>query len=636
MGKTDLEDTRYRVFLIGIEEPAEEKKESFCHNISKKYGIPFPLLEKIVSRSPIVFKKNLTLERAISLAKILKSHGGRVSVEEKSSSTPLFLEFQKIEPHQVALESSHLRRSQNGAWNVIGRARNISTERLDDTWVLVQLFDNRGELLTFEEVPTSINPLPPGEASPFKAVFEGDLSIQKISLTFKNSSGNPVSAVDRREKEEWVEVSRDEDDEEALSIEIIERPHKIKFAEPLDERARELKIASPPAEKWESMTGERGDAILEDSPGLLLEDDSIEIGSKISDENGAASTMAEENQWLGAQVLEPSPEWEASEQPGLDEQAGGKQGEKGEVLSESNRLPENQEMTLQKLPVDPTFARAPVLPGEIPEGSKEKELSSFPWMEDFRISIENYCKENPNPFFAWFESCRKNGKFENPLHVLLTILVYARFDQMNERKSALENTQRVFTLSLHPTLSLEEIPTLEGTQFFSAEHWRELFHRALPKLRQTAKNIMDKSKWDALELERLIQVVPHMSNKTSRWAARWIHALTPDLVEVGFSDTPISIEQNLYRVASRLGVVDPHFDYCDRRNSAGNLKIQAFAKEAFPSYPVRIEEPMIRIGMNEEGGHCFSIQPRCEGCLFETFCQRLYLNFDPSEKGMAD
>lgn len=244
------EDPRYRVFLIGIEDPTEDRKESFCNNVSKKYGIPLPLLKKIVDHCPIVFKKNLTLRKAIPLAKILKSYGARVSVEEKGSPSPISLEFQKIEPHLIALESSDLRRSQNGAWNVIGRVKNISIENLEDTWVLIQLFDNRGELLTFEEVPTSINPLLPGEASPFKAVFEGDLSIQKISIAFKNASGNPLSAVDRRVKQEWVEVGmEEEDDEEVLSIDIIERPHEIKFVKPLDEGLGEPEIPSPPQRK---------------------------------------------------------------------------------------------------------------------------------------------------------------------------------------------------------------------------------------------------------------------------------------------------------------------------------------------------------------------------------------------------
>ncbi len=59
-----------------------------------------------------------------------------------------------------------------------------------------------------------VNPLPPGEASPFKAVFEGDLPIKRVSIAFKNSSGSPLPAVDRRERREWVQVRLEIKEEE--------------------------------------------------------------------------------------------------------------------------------------------------------------------------------------------------------------------------------------------------------------------------------------------------------------------------------------------------------------------------------------------------------------------------------------
>jgi hypothetical protein len=101
------------------------------------------------------------------------------------------------------------------------------------------------------------------------------------------------------------------------------------------------------------------------------------------------------------------------------------------------------------------------------------------------------------------------------------------------------------------------------------------------------------------------------------------------------SDTFVSVKESLYRVASRLGVIDPRFDYRQGKDSMGDVKIQSFAKAAFPQFPRKIEEPLARVGMRrEEGGHCFPVEPQCEGCLFETFCSRLYLGINPSEKGM--
>jgi hypothetical protein len=156
-------------------------------------------------------------------------------------------------------------------------------------------------------------------------------------------------------------------------------------------------------------------------------------------------------------------------------------------------------------------------------------------------------------------------------------------------------------------------------------------------VQQIGKAVLEKSKWRAADLERLMQVIPHMGHQNSRMGLRWIKELIPDIVEVDFSDAFVSVGESLYRVASRLGIVDPHFDYFQGSHSMGDIKIQSFAKMVFPQNPIKIEQPMARMGMeDEQGGHCFPIQPQCEGCLFETFCPRCYIHFNPSEKGMRE
>jgi adenine-specific DNA glycosylase len=87
-------------------------------------------------------------------------------------------------------------------------------------------------------------------------------------------------------------------------------------------------------------------------------------------------------------------------------------------------------------------------------------------------------------------------------------------------------------------------------------------------------------------------------------------------------------------VASRLGVVNPLFDYYQGKNSMGDLRIQSFARTAFPDDPGKIEGPMSRLGAKDEGGHCWPTEPRCQDCPFEGFCQKLFLDFNPAEKGM--
>jgi endonuclease III len=134
-------------------------------------------------------------------------------------------------------------------------------------------------------------------------------------------------------------------------------------------------------------------------------------------------------------------------------------------------------------------------------------------------------------------------------------------------------------------------------------------------------------------LDRLIRIIPHMTARNSRWVIRVLHNWIPEVVS-DVSEMPIDIDNGLYRVASRLGVVNPLFDYYQGKNSMGDLKIQSFAKDAFPDDPGKIEEPMSRLGANDEEGCCLPTQPKCEDCPLESICQKLFIDFDPSEKGM--
>lgn len=640
------EKGEYRVLLIEVGDKTERAKESFCQNICKSLGISFPLMRKAVEHCPVEFKKNLSLEKAMALAKVFRSFGSRATVEAKNELIPIILEFQASKPHQLVLQSCSLRRGQTGAWNVIGKAKNISAESLNDTWVLIQFFDDLEEILAFEEVPIAINPLPSEESSPFKAVFEGDLPVKKVSVAFKDSSGRPVFALDRRKKEEeWVTIpmEEEEDEESLLFINIDEPPREMLLEEPPSELELE-KDLDVQRDEFERVVIQTSSSLIKEGKETSQpspEPNSLEMDSEASEKNIPVHLDRTEADGPGGVKREfmnfergPSP---LPDQPRSEmETEKGEEPEEGIALAESEDSRGNQVLSHGLQPEGSKFGETvPSSRVVSAKGILEEEISSIPWMDDFRASIDSYYLENRNPLFIWFESHRAKMAFESSFHLLLTILAHARFDQVSQPKRVLENTQRVFRIILHPNIPLEEIPSLEGTQFFSGDHWRDLFHRALPKLQEIAQNILEKERWNASELERLIQVIPHMSNKTSRVAVRWIHELIPDVVDIDFSNTSVFVGESLYRVACRLGIVDPYFDHYDSKNSAADTKIQTFAKEAFPIYPVRIEEPMAWIGMDEERGHCFPTQPRCEGCPFGNFCPRLYLHFNPSEKGMT-
>jgi hypothetical protein len=700
MESIDYGEGRYRVLLSGIGDNTEEKRDSFCKKISEIYGISLFLLKKITADCPTVLKKNLTLDKAVTLAKKLKSFGALVSVQEKRDSSAVSLEFQEIEPHLLALESSYLQRTPGGAWNVIGRVKNISGENLNDTWVLIQLFDDYDEFLSFQEVPVPINPLPSNGASPFKVVFEGDLPLKRVSIAFKNSSGTPLPTLDQREKKEWAEVKWEMKDEEEdfcsspfLSLEDGETP-SVNGANASAQRFQPSEFPVfplPPLESHTERPEEEEKIVEENVPKKNFtfateEEDLPEKGPESAGipEPQVSLPMTEDIQKLMALWEEESPSVEAPPSNGkMVQERESEPVEKREDLTLSFKMIEPQEekveegpLRSERLPAVPlpekegptpkSVARTDLEPSSaqrkdifqearfdisifeeasklLEEISKEpvkrerEEPPPIPWIEDFRNSVENYYRKTQDPFSSWFKSCQSSEGLDHPYRSLLTILAHARFHQKNQSEKAFENTQRVFKLLHQPNLTLDEIPLLEGTPFFTGENWTDLFHRALPRLQQMANRILEKKKWNALDLERLIQIIPHMSDRNSRLAIRWIHQLIPEVIEIDSSTIALSIGESLYRVGSRLGVVDPHFDTYHGKNSIGDLKLQSFAKTAFPQSPWKIEGPMTWVGIGKEeggGGYCLPTEPQCEGCLFEIFCPKLHPDFNPSEKGM--
>jgi len=652
MARLSLQEGRYRVLLIGIGDNAEEEKASFCRNLSKNYRIPFPILKKVVDSSPIILKKNIPFRKAETLAKTLRAFGARVSVEERRSLPPATLEFQELTPHHLALESSYLRKTQRGAWSLMGRAKNISDQTLTDAWVLVQLFEDPDEFIAFEETPLAINPLPSGEASPFKVIFEEDFSLKRISIAFKNASGQPIPAVDKRRKREWTEVPIGEErffPRPRMSPESEKRSQAVSLIKPAEKiiiiKEKETPTETDPfsEKKIETLLereirdeqgGDEG-RISDDSLSLNLEPLGKVLESSLAALEEEGYPGAEDTQ--GAFGQEPSEESApfAREEMKNDTQ---------EVAPSGDIKPsfDGREVDEALLPVASVPHDAIQLPegvSEIPEdGEAEEEAASlFPWIKSFRNAVEIYYEKPDDIFSIWFEECRRGGEFKDSIHALLAVLVHSRFEQGHPSVNALENTKRVCGLIVRPNLPISEVPALEGTPFASGEVWTDLFHRALPKIRQIGNAVLDRNKWNASDLERFIQVIPHMGPQNSRKAVHRINALIRDALEIDFSGTAVTVGESLYRVGSRLGVVDPRFDRYEGPHSRADAKIQSFAKAAFPENPGKVEEPMASAGRAEgQGGHCFPIHPWCEGCLFEGFCPKLCVDFDPLENGMKE
>jgi len=612
MDKTNREEKNYRVLLTGIGDHTEERRDAFCRAISTRYTISFDYLKQVADRCPVVIKKDLSRKKAEAFARVLRSYGAAAIVEERSDSLPIVLEFQDTTSFQGALISAQLQRTPGGRWILIGRIENLSERDLVDIWVLVQAFDRGEELLTFEESPLPINPLPPGGFCPFKVILDGSLPIQNLSVVFKNSSGNPLPVIDRRKRREWTKIGAEGEEQARVLLPMISESS----ADP-----------SPP--------GDQNEVLEEDDFRSLVEDPS----APVEGESGSLK-VEEEQQVENGQGIETETSFPEIESDAADADAGDKM-----ILGEENdNLPAPAGLPLSDGPLPPaedgeestepeTLHSDPIGPRQVM--AEDTGAFSFPWMEDFRKSVEADRRKNRDDFSEWFERTRGENGFEDSFHSLSTILIHARFDPYTQTGKALANTRKVYRFVVQPALSCEAIPLMEGTDFFSGEQWRDLFCRAIPRIQEISRRITEEKRWDALELEKLVQIVPHMSDKNSRKAIRWIEDLIPGLIGINFSRLKVPVSESLYRVACRLGILDPYFDVYHGIDSIGELKIQSFSAAAFPADPTRVEPPMNRMGLKrEEGGHCMPIRPQCEGCLFEAFCPRLHPLFDPAEKGM--
>lgn len=259
--------------------------------------------------------------------------------------------------------------------------------------------------------------------------------------------------------------------------------------------------------------------------------------------------------------------------------------------------------------------------------------AQVPWLDEFRAAVERYYQDRPeDPFTEWFRDRRSEGGFVDDRHAVATILAQARFDQRTPSQTAFETTKMVYPLLSKRELSLEEVPELKGIRWRKPEDSRRLFYEAHPSLRSSAKTILDRKEWSAPKLEELIAGIPQMGMKTSRLAVRLLHELVPDLVSIDVSEARVPIDRLVHRLACRLGVIDPETEKLDSPGT--DRRMQQFAELTFPARPLRVDEPMWQMARSRrEGGHCYPTDPNCLGCLFETFCPKLYRDRDPSTIG---
>ncbi|MCX8116509.1 MAG: hypothetical protein N3G78_01090 [Desulfobacterota bacterium] len=582
-----MEEKLYRVILEGIGQNSEEERLSFCSRFSEKYGLPLQQLINIAQRSPIVIKKDIPFKKAERLAKALEQFGASVSIERRRSLCPIALEPHPEGNGALALESAMVRRTSEGYWQVLGKVKNISPKELNEVWALIQALDEHHELLAFEEIPLPFDPLPLNASAPFKALFERDLPVKTFGLAFKTASGSLLSVKDSRKRRDWVEVpftipkpmAAQEDREKGVeeAKEVSEMGPDIFQAEWSEEEKKEDLYSAPSQDR-------REEEILVESPGE---------GPIPREDSGRLEGHQKEE--LRLDVTEEEMEGPFQTPVRIDGKGS------AESLSDLKLLE----------------------PGE---------SSTYPWLEAFRRTVEEMDPRSKDPFLSWYRTLPREKDRGQIRGFLLAALIYARFNQSHLTSVALDNTQKVFPPTLQEEISEKDIPVLQGDLFFPPEVWRELYIRAIPRLKEVANRILEREGWKTTDLDRLIRTIPHMTGSNSRWVIRLLHDEAPEIVP-DISDLEVDVQEGLFRVAARLGVVHPLFDLYQGKGSMGDKKIQAFARIVFPEDPLKIEDPLKRIGAPE--GFCLPTQPLCSPCPMVHFCPKHFTDIDPAEKGMV-
>lgn len=244
-----------------------------------------------------------------------------------------------------------------------------------------------------------------------------------------------------------------------------------------------------------------------------------------------------------------------------------------------------------------------------------------------------------DPFIDWYQNWAPNNNGDLQLRILV-ILVNARFDQGTRAERALENTQRVLHAGILTASQpeLHDVPALNTRQRMKPERWRELFWLSLPGLKQLASEIAGRRRWRAKDfLGAIITArIPWFGHKTARLAVRWISEIVSD-IEVDMADSEVPVDSLVFRVAARLGLLDPDRERYWGPRSPGHEAIQAVARKLFPHNPSLMDEPIWMMGRRRgDGGFCSPTEPNCDqGCLFSSFCPRLSPQDDPVSIGYS-
>lgn len=196
----------YKVFFFGVANNSAQGTKDFLRDISRRFHISSEKAEYLISETPILLKRGLSLAKADALVKEFESLGGRAQFITEEETSLLELEFEADETPFLQLESL-TSSSKGGRIEVIGRVKSIASHPLRGVKVVAQFFDFRDQFIIYEESPIAFSFLHPDQCSPFKVIGAGNTGVRRISIAFKGEDGVMITARINRASPQKVALS---------------------------------------------------------------------------------------------------------------------------------------------------------------------------------------------------------------------------------------------------------------------------------------------------------------------------------------------------------------------------------------------------------------------------------------------
>ncbi|MBW2594242.1 MAG: hypothetical protein JRE58_14820, partial [Deltaproteobacteria bacterium] len=137
-----------------------------------------------------------------ALDKLVKAENEKnTGVSQKPESEKIGdREIKSTEGYDLLLQDWSLTRSSSGQHlYVIGQVKNISKKALPQVYAVARFFDGNKKLITYDKQFIELNPILPGQVSPFKITTKNSYEVRKVIVTFTAFAGGSIPHIDQRQ-----------------------------------------------------------------------------------------------------------------------------------------------------------------------------------------------------------------------------------------------------------------------------------------------------------------------------------------------------------------------------------------------------------------------------------------------------